>query len=187
MAEARGLQLRQRARSPGLRLAPARPFELLPVTAQAFCSCASHQEKSYFQCFFCLSGLVGPVGCPAVARGSPRPRPQTAPGSAGEGNAAQEAPGRAGRKARGAQEQHAGRARGQGGGSAGLEKARRGREGRVHSERVPRAAAGLSERWGPPLPARAVCSELGPARCDCGIRRKEPCSSAGVVFGKEIK
>lgn len=92
----RGLQPQQRARSPGLPLTPVRPFKLLPVTAHALCSCAYHQDKSYFSVLFLpvRVGLSrqfgGGCGSPAVARGSPRPR--AAPGSAGKGNAAQEAP-----------------------------------------------------------------------------------------------
>lgn len=178
--EARGLQLQQRARSPGPPLPPARPFKLLPVTAHTFCYVLITNIKAIFGAFLVRSGWVVPA-----ARGWLRfPPAAAAPDSAGK---RREGKGEARRRKRragpagkpsGAQEQHAGRGPGRGSGSAlrGLEKARRGKGGSCSPPSVPLgAAAGPSEGWEPPLPARAVCSELGAA----GSRRKEPVLKCG--------
>lgn len=103
---------------------------------------------------------------PAVARGSPRPRPQTAPGSAGKGKAAQEEPGP--QENRGEQEKHAGR---------GPEKARRGREGRGHLRTRPPGRC-----W----PSRAL-GAAAPGPGAAGAAGKSPHSSAGVGLLKRSK
>lgn len=134
--------------------------------------------KAIFQCFFCLFGLVCPVSSGVVAVPLPWLGAPRGPGQH------REAPGRETRrrKRRPSRQENCGEAGtarrkgpwGQGSGSGGLEKARRGREGRVHLRTCPSSRSWPFWGMGPLFPAWAVCSGLGAGGCDCGCRRKEP-------------
>lgn len=135
--------------------------------------------KAIFSAFSACSGWFVPSvrggrGSPAVARGSPRPRQRReAPGKGRRGKrreakrreagAGSGGPGRAGRKTvrgrSGAQEG----ARGQGsGGGLGARKGSERKGGSRSPRKVPPERCRPSRGLGPPLPARALCSGLGP-------------------------